>query len=259
MLIFSEEHYVPTDINMMVLKGRNDEGYFYIHRMLYDQAVILNDIYGDDPKNLIMAITNKTDSRADVDYFLENAPVPINIFGPFLLLVKEEITDFIDMIGAIHVMSMPINLRAMLKVPYNMRTNVYQFSLSIKEEYKLAWDRWFILNKKFEEAQTNVYAVSTPMSGTALTDREEVSNIMDDAVASSGTLADPNSDEAWDMDDVMAFLNDENFDFDAVELDDEEEEKKDEAPAPVPTPVPAPEPEPVVAPPATGVDALLSL
>ena len=105
MLIFSEEHYVPTDINMMVLKGRNDEGYFYIHRMLYDQAVILNDIYGDDPKNLIMAITNKTDSRADVDYFLEHAPVPINIFGPYLLLVKEEITDFIDMIGAIHVMS----------------------------------------------------------------------------------------------------------------------------------------------------------
>ena len=99
------------------------------------------------------------------------------------------------------------------------------------------------------------------MSGTALTDREEVSNIMDDAVASSGTLADPNSDEAWDMNDVMAFLNDENFDFDAVELDDEDEEKE-EAPAPVtpePTPAPAPAPEPVAAPPATGVDALWSL
>lgn len=258
MLIYSEEHYVPTDINMMVIRGKNNEGYFYIHRMLYDQAVILNDIYGDDYSNLIMAITNSKESRADVDYFLEHAPTPIHIFGPFLLLIKEEVTDFIDMIGAIHVMSMPLNLRGMLKVPYDMRTNVYQFSLSIKEEYKLAWDRWFILNRKIDDNQANVYALNSPMSGTAINDRDVVSDIMQTAVEESGTLANPNSEEDWQLDDALAFLNDENFDFDAVELPKEEEEEKENASvaAPVET---VDEPVETVAPPASGVDALLSL
>ena len=38
MLIYSKNRYVPTDVNMMVIRGVEDDGYFYIHRYLYDQA-----------------------------------------------------------------------------------------------------------------------------------------------------------------------------------------------------------------------------
>ena len=133
MLIYSEERLVPTDVNMMVIRGKNNIGFFYIHRSLYDQAVVINDIYEEEPLMLIKALTGKEDTRPDVERFLTEVPQPLNIFGPYLLLIKDEITELEDMIGAIHVMSGPLNLRKMLKVPLEMR-NTPTFSLSIKEE-----------------------------------------------------------------------------------------------------------------------------
>ena len=106
MLIYSEQRLVPTDVNMLVIRGK-EEGYFYIHRSLYDQAVIINDIYKDTPELLRKAITGSEDTRDDVELFMSNAPSPINMLGPYLLLVKEQLEDFVDMVGAIHVMSGP--------------------------------------------------------------------------------------------------------------------------------------------------------
>lgn len=144
MLIYSKDRYVPTDVNMIVLRGLNDEGFYYVHRTLYDQAVVLYDMYIDQIEVLIKAITNKTESRDDVDFFLQNVPAPINILGPFLLLVTKPLDDLVDMVGAIHVMSGPLSFRKMLQIPYDMRNMNPSFSLSIREEYKLSWDRFFI-------------------------------------------------------------------------------------------------------------------
>lgn len=166
MLIYSEKRLVPTDVNMIVLKGK-ESGYFYVHRALYDQAVILNDIYKDDIPRLIEAITGSQNGRDDVWTFLDTAPTPINILAPFLLLVNDELTEFNDMVGAIHVMSGPVNLRGMLRYPMDMR-NTPTFSLSIREEYELAWNRFFMTTMEYNEQMAQLASQTfVPMNGTA--------------------------------------------------------------------------------------------
>lgn len=231
MLIYSEQRLVPTDVNMMVLAGMG--GYFYIHRALYDQAVVLDDIYCDDHELLIKAVTNREETRPDVEKFFEEVPRPINIFAPYLLLVKEEITDIIDMIGAIHAMSGPINLRRMLKVPFEMRNNP-SFSLSIRDEYQLAWDRFFLNTTSYEDMMNGAVAVASnarvPMNGTNTTTEPvegELSNVGDDGVE----YADP-------LEALLYGCSDDIFDLD--EEDEEEESESVETPVPVPEPEPAP-------------------
>lgn len=235
MLIYSEQRLVPTDVNMMVLAGMG--GYFYVHRALYDQAVILDDIYCDDHELLIKAVTNSENTRPDVERFFEELPRPINIFAPYLLLVKEEIPDIIDMIGAIHAMSGPINLRRMLKVPFEMRNNP-SFSLSIRDEYQLAWDRFFLSTTSYEDMMNGAVAFAnnarTPMNGTNTSTEpveDELSNVGDDGVE----YADP-------LEALLYGCSDDIFDLD----DTDEEETEDEVNEPEVTEEPAPEPEPVV-------------
>ena len=140
MLIFSENRYTPTDINMMVIAG--NDGYYYIHRSLYDQAVILHDMYKENISGLVDVLVPDAQITESIHRFTTEIPVPINILGAFLILVKEDITELKDMVGAIHVMSGPLDLRQMITVPIEMRKTI-RFSLSITEEYQLAWDRFF--------------------------------------------------------------------------------------------------------------------
>lgn len=183
MIIYSENRYVPTDVNMMVIRGKDNEGFLYMHRSLYDQAVIIHDIYSEDFTQLAVALTGKSDMRDDVVMFMDKAPVPVNALGPFLLLIENELESFEDMVGALHVMSGPVNLRKMLKVPFDMR-NTPSFSLSIKEEYQLAWDRFF--QNAIPYSDDMFLGVGTrPMNGTNTTTepaQESLSNIGDDGV-----------------------------------------------------------------------------
>ncbi len=141
MLVFNEERLVPTDLNVLVFAMEDESGYFYIHRSLYDQAVILNDLYRDNVSELIQTLSGDTQIRDDVEYFMSKAPEPISILGPFLLLVKEPIDTFIDMAGALSVISMQCDLRNMIRVPAEVRASL-KYSLHIKEEYQLSWDRF---------------------------------------------------------------------------------------------------------------------
>lgn len=163
MIIYDTKRWVPTDINMLVIED-GDGGYYYIHRSLYDQAVVLDYLYHDNVNKLIEEITGQTETRDDVVYFLENTPRPLNIFGPFLLLVKELVADYVDMVGAIHVMSGPMNLCKMVEIPFAMRNNP-TFSLSIRDEYILAWNRFFQTVIPYSE---DMYIQGgAPMNGTA--------------------------------------------------------------------------------------------
>lgn len=264
MLIYSKDRLVPTEVNMMVIRAKDGDGYFYIHRSLYDQAVIINDIYGDEPEQLIKEITGSTESRPDVDFFLNNMPIPINILGPFLLLVKSELTEFEDMVGAIHVMSRPLSFRGMLKIPFEMRNMNPSFSLSIKEEYKIAWDEFFQFAMPYGASMTVPTSQARPMAGTAQTydSVDELVNASDAPQELTGY-----EDQGIDADALAFLMGDGDDPF--AELDDMDEEesdpfagleetKEDPAPIPVPEPEPEPEPEPV-APAKSGVDALLDL
>ncbi|MCM1219028.1 MAG: hypothetical protein NC548_31485 [Lachnospiraceae bacterium] len=258
MLIYSENRLVPTDINMLVIGAKNG-GYFYIHRALYDQAVIINDIYKDNIPELLEAVSGKQETRDDVEYFMDNVPSPIHILGPFLLLVKEELQDFRDMVGAIHVMSGPLNLRGLLKYPFELR-NQPSFSLSIREEYELAWDRFFQTTMPYGSQPTVVQQAVQPMNGTATTTvptpEEELSNVGDDGVEYADELEALLFGSADDLFDMPS-------DFGEEEETNPEVEKKEEVkPASIPSPasvVPEPEPEPApVKKIVSGLDALRS-
>lgn len=230
MLIYSEERYIATEVNMMLLRAKDNVGYFYVHRGLYDQAVILDDIYGETPEKLVEELCGETTMRADVAYVVENLPKPINILGCFLCLVAEELIDPIDMIGAIHVMSGPLNLRKVVQIPKEVR-NSFTFSLTIKEEYELAWDRFFKEAIPFDRAFYTKQE-SRPMNGTntVITD-EDIEN-----------MSEEERDEYADQL-ILDALND-GSDFDDWDLDEDEDEEEEKEAAPV-TPVTTPTPEPV--------------
>lgn len=263
MLIYSENRLVPTDVNMLVIRAKNNNGYFYIHRALYDQAVIIHDIYGDEPMMLVEALTGKSESRADADRVLSELPPPLNIFGPYLLLVKDGLTELEDMVGAIHVMSGPLHLRNMLKIPFEMRNTMPSFSLSIKDEYKLAWDRFFQTALPYTNDMFHSPVV-TPMNGVQTT---TVVNDMPSHVEEEKELT-GYEDQGIDAD-VLAFLMGDDDPFAELdELDDTEDtaavEESSVTPTPVtPSPVvqePIPEPEPEPEPKKlSGVDALINL
>lgn len=184
MLIYSKTRYISTETNMMIIRGKKDEddGYYYVHRGLYDQAVILNDIYGKNYRELCEVLTGKAESRDDVDYIVAHLPSPINILGCFLLLVEEEIEEFLDMVGAIHVMSSAINFRRHITIPMESRANV-DFSLSIREEYELPWDRFFKESIPWRN-DLFVARAPVPLNGTAtvVPEEPEVSTVGDDGV-----------------------------------------------------------------------------
>lgn len=273
MLIYSKNRYVPTDVNMMVIRGVEDDGYFYIHRYLYDQAVILSDLYHDEPSSLIKIVTGNTDTREDVEYFLKNIPSPINILGPFLLLVNKELLTPNDMIGAIHVMSGPLNFRKMINIPFEMRNQQPCFSISIREEYKVAWDRFFLTAIPYSEnmflPQTgNVASSPASTSVPQNVDVNDAQSIIDAISAAPVDTSNFDSDN-FDVKQATEEVNNMSeegmkafaaLDWDAIFGGDDEDEESEETEKPAPTPeptivqVPVEEPKEV-----TGVDALLNL
>ena len=188
MLIYSEDRYISTETNMMIIRAKDNIGYYYIHRSLYNQAVILDYLYSEDYLDLCEVITGNRNSRPDVDRFVSELPTPINMLGCFLLLVEHELEDLLDMVGAIHVMSNSIDYSKLIRVPAEMRASV-SFSLSIREEYELPWDRFL---KESIPWSADFYSRRDPipMSGTldARDPEEELSNIGDDGVEYNDAL-----------------------------------------------------------------------
>lgn len=249
MIIYNSERLVPTDVNMMVIRSRDNIGYIYVHRSLLEQAVIIQDIYEDNLEMLIKAVTGKEETRADVTYFFENAPVPINYLAPYLLLVKSELETMEDMYGALHVMSGQINFRKMLKIAPEMRSNP-SFSLSIREEYQLAWDRFLQNTMPYDPDMLYRSVVPNnsdplPMNGTANDDSNEEDEYEAACWGEDGKKYDSPMD-------ALLYGSLDPFGTAAAE---EEEEESTAEPEPESEPEPEPEQEPEK--PKTGLDALL--
>lgn len=151
MLIVSETRYVPTAVNMMVLQGK-DGLFYYMHRSLYDQCVILRDQYMRMLPSFYKMFGLEDKHPAVCDAFMERVPEPADILGPFLSLVEgcEELDNIEDMCGAITAMSMSVDFRKMFRVPAEVRRSI-KFSLNVKEEYRIQWDRFFLETPEFDQ------------------------------------------------------------------------------------------------------------
>lgn len=194
MLVTSKDRYVPTSVNMMVLQGE-DEMYYYVHRSLYDQCVILRDQYFNLLPSFYKLLGWEGEHPEVCDLFLNKAPDPIDILGPFLLLITDcsELTTMEDMCGAISSMSMSVDFRKMFKVPAQVRQSI-KFSLSVREEYRIQWDRFFQETPTFEQvsysALTTAPGSMAETSSVTTDDGEEIVFTGDD----------------YDPDDILAQL-----------------------------------------------------
>lgn len=185
MLVVSDKRLVPAQINTIVLQGE-DGLYYYLHRDLYDQLVILSDNYkyGEIIIALVKSLAGDSikafeDQPQTVQDFYARVPWPLKAAAPFLNMVDrvDELTDFEDQCGALSVLSMSVNLRRVPTVPKEMRASL-RFSLHVREEYKPQWDRFFQENPEFGVAvtlpapQSGYSHISTQQGTTIVTDPE---------------------------------------------------------------------------------------
>ena len=146
MIVFSKKRVLATQINTITLPVGED--YLYVHRDVYDKAVILADRH---TLSDMMLIVEPEHNKAAIDFFYENVPQPLHILAPFLGLVDGQLEDDIEeLIGAMHAITMVLDVRGYSKLRRELRKGV-TLSLSVKEEYELAWERFFALSIPYEE------------------------------------------------------------------------------------------------------------
>jgi hypothetical protein len=147
MIVFSKERFLPTTPNVIVLTDK-EGNYYYVHRDVYDMAIVLSDRHDLDSVKAIVEGTYNSDA---VEYYYLTAPKPVNILAPFLSLVTGELENDIELLtGVIHAISGATNLREFVRLKRELRKTV-TFSLNVKEEYEMAWDRFFNTAVPYDE------------------------------------------------------------------------------------------------------------
>lgn len=183
MLVTSKKRYLPTTINTLVLVKNDD--FFYIHRDVYDKAIILTDRY--TLEELIKNIEPEHNLSA-IQYFYDNTPAPINILAPFLGLVVEGLPEDIEILtGAIHIITAATDVKAYTRVHTELRKTL-EFSLYIQEEYEMAWERFFMTSIPYEER--NTLNINQPES----LQKESINNSVEEKVHIN-PLPDPESND----------------------------------------------------------------
>lgn len=140
MITVSDTRYLTTLPNIITLQ--DEEGvYYYVHKSLYDQAVILEDRYSDAITALQDAIGGNKDLVA-IKKYIEYAPDTIKILGHFLALMDSDVEDFTDIIGAMDIIASSVNLRNLIKQPKAIRS-IVKFDMKFGNTYKDSWDNFF--------------------------------------------------------------------------------------------------------------------
>lgn len=165
MIVVSEDRYVPINPEYMVLQDA-DGFYYYVHRTFYEQSVIMEDRYGESTETLQKLIGGNSEFEA-IEIYRKYVPRPLNIMGYFLALLQNDITDFVDIVGAMDTIASAINLRNLIKQPASIRQQV-SFGMSVENEYKDIWTLFFntscIPYAQLEGLLSGGSYVSTPVS-----------------------------------------------------------------------------------------------
>ncbi|QGQ98835.1 hypothetical protein EHS13_30125 [Paenibacillus psychroresistens] len=147
MIVVSKIRYLPITINTLVLY--KDEHFYYLSRDVYDQALLLMNNY-PILKNLSDIFEGSKMNDSTVSWFFEKAPHPINILAPYLFLVNGPVEQDIELCcGVLNAITNMLNVRSFINKPSEIRKSV-SFSLLIKEEYKIEWNRFFLSALPYE-------------------------------------------------------------------------------------------------------------
>lgn len=192
----------------MVLEHETN-GYFYVHRSLYDQAVILKDKYGEKGRGILTELIGGNSNFKCIDEFNKSVPEPLDILGHFLALLREDVDDFKTMVAGIHMISATLNMRKMLTLPQQVRASVV-FSVNFLDDYKVSYDRFFKDSITYSDLLNPVrteYRVSEQQADVS---QEDVMYV---------------EEEEEDDFDLESLLNDPTI-FSRVEDEEEEEESE---------------------------------
>lgn len=155
MILFKKEIGKILQGNTIMLDV-DDIGTVIVNRSVYDQMLLLSDRFEGELSYLNKIINADSDNhKAEIKYFFETAPEPINMLAPFLGLVGENIEigcDFEKICGILHQMSSIINFNEFVKVPIEIRADV-TFTKRELLRYK---DSWESLEEKLILAEVDV-------------------------------------------------------------------------------------------------------
>lgn len=139
-----------------VMLDADDIGTIIVNRSVYDQMLLLSDRFEGELSYLNKTINaDSNNHRAEIEYFFETAPEPINMLAPFLGLVGENTEigcDFEKICGILHQMSSIINFNEFVKVPAEIRADV-TFTKRELLRYK---DSWESLEEKLVLAEVDI-------------------------------------------------------------------------------------------------------
>lgn len=231
MIVVTEERYIPTAPGYITLQDA-DGLYYYVHKTLYEQAVVLKDRYSDSIDTLRELIGGNQDFEA-VRLFTQYVPTPVNIMGYFLGLLENDITEFVDVVGALDAMSSAVNLRNLIKQPVAIRQTV-TFGMSIQNEYGDMWDNFLRSCYLYDE-------IKAAMHGNFNQPAQSTSTVVQSAQQVEEVESEPmyeGTDEeifAQVTDDALAMFDEMVGDIDTMlsEAKDKEKDKEEDSKAPI--------------------------
>lgn len=212
----------------------------YVSRELYDTCVILVDRYGDCDG--VAAKIVGTGHEEDIRFFIESAPHPLRILGPFLNLIPADVQierQFDKMCSYLSMMSCSIDFLNYMKVPVELKKSVSFTQYDLKrcdnmqkqftERVKLAEIDETSVTKEFirsivteavESVMSSLPNVQSMVPTTVeVTSMSSPKYVFKEEVPQEDTIA-----EDEEGDDIWAELNSM---FDDEESTEEEEEPED--------------------------------
>lgn len=233
MIVVTEERFVPTAPGYITLQDA-DGLYYYVHKTLYEQAVILRDRYGDSIDTLRELIGGNQDFEA-VRKFVEYVPSPVNIMGYFLGLLENDIEEFIDIVGALDAISSAVNLRNLIKQPLSIRQTV-TFGMSIQNEYEDMWDNFLrscYLYVDIKDAMRGNFNQPAQSTSTVVQNAQQVEDVPEEPEyeGSDEDIFSQVTEDALAQFDAM--VGDLDAMIAAAEDKDKEQEKEDKYKAPL--------------------------
>jgi hypothetical protein len=143
MIYFTKSPLKTWQPNLIQLDLEDDLGHIYVSRNTYDQSVIINDWFGGDIELVKKKVGGNPNQDDIIDYMQNVIPSPINILVPFYNLIGQEvllnIDDIKQLVGVLSFISMSLDFKMMLKVPFEVRANL-TYTKSILIDYQNHFD-----------------------------------------------------------------------------------------------------------------------
>ena len=162
LIVCSDKYLLPVVGGVITLQV-DDSLMIYVHRSLYDVAVVLKDRY--ETKDRLIEAIGFVNNMDAINMFYKECPDPINILAPFLSYINPTLeTEFTFefCVGALHTLHRTLDMRGSLKVEPQLRRSV-RITVRPEDDYLLQWGvllrEWF----DYDEISTLIHSeVSSP-------------------------------------------------------------------------------------------------